>query len=138
MKLLSMKSGAFTCLTAGWLLAASLGAHAAPTVDQMNQGPADLPDLYMECADGTRFSALLGELPDPALCDDHGGVKGGVGVGSGGGGIGGGHNPPIRPGTVAPVELERNVLGGRPGGGYTDDPVEAQDYNSTRSNRRKN
>lgn len=86
MKLLSMKSGAFTCLTAGWLLAASLGAHAAPTVE-VDKERRHLADLYMECADGTRIYALQGGLLHPELCDDHGGVKGG------GGGIGGGHDP---------------------------------------------
>ncbi len=125
MKLLFLKSSAVTSLASGLVLVASLGVQAADSrqlTQQMQQGPADLAGAFMECNDGTRFYHNPPHvILHPSLCDNHGGVKAG----------GGGPRPPTSP---RPMAHERSASMDNGDEGR----AEAQDYNSTRSNRRKN
>lgn len=138
MKAFDRKAQATALLFSTLMLGVSLSSHALSPQAAMEQGLMEKPriEYRIECMDGKIFflSSLAGVTH--SICDDHGGVK--SGLGDGGGGIGGGKG---NVGNV--IGVDNNPAGMRlsnnPNGVHADKArlraAPAQDYNSSRSNK---
>lgn len=151
MKTFNIKRSLTTFMAAGMILTLPLASHGArPTAPQQADEVADAI-ATMKCHDGTVFYQSPGHPLRPSLCDDHGGVNAG-------GGIGGGHGNGVKPGVGLPAEVRKAPLVGggkvgtverklKEGSGKAQlrspakNPVTApqrapaQDYNAARSNK---